>query len=141
MNIRTIVKVAVLSGIALASVLSFQNYQPKSIKQIDEVKTTAELGVDNMPLPDNSEKLGINKTKSVTQLTIKTTKSAAEISAFYKNVFDENNWKLDSESVLDSTGKQSIKFKKDDMSATVSITKDPVSDFNIVGIESINLNF
>ena len=56
-------------------------------------------------------------------------------------VFDENNWKLDSESVLDGTGKQSIKFKKDDMSATVSITKDPVNDFNIVGIESVNLNF
>lgn len=106
------------SLIFLATVfyIRFQNYQPKILKRLTEVRGIS-IQRDILPYPMDSTKVSETKTLHGEQITLRTTASNEKINNFYKNILLEDNWKIEAEDLNDNFS--IVKFKKDEKTVTV----------------------
>lgn len=113
--------------------MSFEKYQPKILRKIEEVKGIRKTTESDLPLPGGSTKVGFNRTSESTQTTFQTEKNVEEVLKFYKNVFKEREWVLESET---TTQNSSIcKFKKSDKLITIISSRQEDASYTVVSIE------
>ena len=115
-----------------ASYVYFASYQPKILRQLQEVRGVTAQGFGT-PLLSDASSVSYNSTNSHDQTTYATSKTPTQVQAFYKNYFIDDNWVLTSQSV----GKDGLVFKyKNDLHyATVSASKPAGSNNTAVSVD------
>lgn len=114
--------------------LNFQNYQPKILKQIEEVKGLKTSREVEIPQPQGSEQIAVNQTSETKQVTFRTTKTPMEVQDFYKNIFrDKTGWKVEIEAQRNSF--LITKYKNGDQLVTVLSSKEDGEETTIASVE------
>ncbi len=109
---------------------NFQNYRPKILKQIQEVKGYKSLLSVEVPYPFDIEKISLNQTSESSQLTFKTKKSPEDVQKFYRNIFLESGWAL--ELLTNNESFVEVKYKNEGRLVSIISSKD--SDSTIVSV-------
>lgn len=124
----------ILIGFAIFSYVNFQNYTPKAIAQIQEVRgATTKYESLSLPYPQDAKELGVTKTSYGRQITLKINLSPEEAQTFYKNVLLSQDWKVESEGKADSF--LSTNYKKLDQKVLITSSREDGSGSSIVGID------
>lgn len=132
------IAISILIALSVGSYAYFLKYEPKILDKLKEVKGASTSQVFAVPYPKAAEKIGFNQTSNLQQTTFQTSKNPQEVTAFYKGVFKDKGWELDSETA-DNTKEIIVKFKKENERTTVISTNTDDSDFTIVSIEIVKL--
>jgi len=111
---------AILAFITSAIVLSFQKYQPKVLKQLQEVRGIRTDQYTNIPCPIDCQKISVSSTGTNSQLTFKTKKTPQEVQKFYKNIYGDN-YRIESQS--EKEGVLVVKYKNNDEIITILSTQ------------------
>lgn len=108
------------------SYILFLRYEPKVVKSLQEVKgSEVALTADDsvIPFPADAQKLSSMRAGRWQQNTFETSKNPQQLQAFYKTVFWDKGWSLDSEGEKD--GFLVYRYKKDRQVAhVISSTQD-----------------
>ena len=123
-----------LISIFLISYISFQKYQPKVLKKIEEVKGASTISTDDIPYPIDAVKLGFTQTPKSKITTFKTAKTQAEVVEFYKNIYESKDWKLTEEKKSDHTVTLAYQYETD--SVTIIATPDESTNYTVVSVET-----
>lgn len=124
----------ILVCLGVLTYIRFQNYQPKLLKQLQEVKGIVAVKPDMLPYPLESTKIAETKTETTEHVTIQTTADHIKVKNFYENILLEKEWKIESQ---ETNSKFSIlKFKRGNQTINIisSLEKDD-ADKTIVSIE------
>jgi len=97
-------------ALSIAVYINFQNYRPKILTRIQEIKGYKTYNI-GLPYPQNSEKIAYTETSESKQITFRTTRSLKDVHDFYKNVLFNNGWEIESETDEDTHLVK--KYKKD----------------------------
>jgi hypothetical protein len=109
----------------LVSYFRFQKYQPKTVKQLQEVKgyKTPDGNSLNLPYPTDALNIAISNTSDTEQVTFESAKQMVELHAFYKNIMLSKKWKQISEGIF--TDYITSKYENDSKSVTIIIFNQP----------------
>jgi len=122
---KNILMYAFIVGLVVISVISylnFTNYQPKILKKVGEVKGIKKTSEKDIVYPTDAEKISSTQTNVSSQATFKTSKSQNEVESFYKFIFSDLGW--DIESVTSTQDSLILKYKKPGSLATIIAQKD-----------------
>ena len=117
---------------------NFQQYQPKALKQLKDVKTIEGEESFLLPYPQNSTKVSIDKTATSEQTTFHTTKAVTEVRDFYKNALLSKDWKIETESSQDES--IHIQFKNKEATITVNAFEQNSGTETLVTIDVVENN-
>lgn len=120
-------------GITFFAYKNFETYEPKVLKQIEEVRGIKDETGLLIPYPRGSQKIGLNKTSEGEQVTFQTNLNLQQVQDFYKNVFYENGWTMESDVFTDSFLMTEFKSKYNEV--TLKATLEPELDVSIVTIK------
>lgn len=115
--------------------LNFQNYRPKSLKQLKDVKTIDGEESFILPYPQESTKVSTDQTATSQQTTFQTKKSVIEVRDFYKNALLNKGWELESEA--EDNGSIHLDFKSEDTDISVSAFKQAEGADSLVTIDVV----
>ena len=134
---RNTVISAILMSVGLISILSVSHHNFSKYRPIKTYESPKVRGVktDEFPYPQDAEKVGSSTTKASGQITFKTSQTQQELINFYKDFYENKNWKTALEEVKGTNA--SIVFKKNNESINVFMTKEEVLDNTLVSIEKI----
>jgi hypothetical protein len=117
--------------VAIVSYLFFLKYQPKVLRKIEEVKGTRTIDALESFYPGKVDKLAANKTTEGTQIIYNTTKSQEQLIQYYKYLFADFGWEVESLGLTETSF--IYKFKKD--SKLVTIIAQKGTDYSTVSLE------
>lgn len=117
---------------SLGVYLNFQNYQPKILRQLQEVKGMSTQR-EYIPYPRDSVKIGSSKSNESNQLTFETKKTPKELQEFYKNIYLDKGWKIESEGINENF--YVLEFKKDSSLITILSSKEKEDDYTVASVE------
>ena len=110
-------------ALSIAVYINFQNYRPKILTRIQEIKGYKTYSI-GLPYPQNSEKIAYIETSESKQITFRTTRTLRDVHDFYKNVLFNNGWEVESET--DDSTHILTKYKKDKEYTTVlAVEQEP----------------
>lgn len=132
-NKKIFLPIGLLALITALSYVNFQVYQPKILRQIQEVKGYKTEDVLNLPYPQSSIEISVNKTKTSKQITLQTQKTADDIQRFYRNILIVKDWQIEAESTNDTF--LTTKYKKDAQRITVNSSRQNSDGYTIVTID------
>lgn len=136
--LKSIIIPTILMSVGLMSILSvsqhnFSKYRP--IKTCDSPKVKG-IKTDEFPYPQDAEKVGSSTTKASGQITFRTSQTQQELMNFYKDFYENKNWKTVLEEVKGTNA--SVVFKKNNESINIFMTKEEELGNTLVSIEKIS---
>lgn len=123
-----------------ASYFSFQQYTPKALQEVREVRgyqTQNTTGFD-LPIPRYAKSLGTDQTLNSKSFTFQTDRSPQEIQKFYENILQEDGWKLKKEGSLDNFS--TSEYRKDDLSVTIWASFDNDAKLTFASVEILRFD-
>ena len=121
--------------ITIYSYITFQSYEPKLLKQIQEIKGVATVKPDTLPYPLDSTKISESITYNTEHITIKTTATYKKVEDFYTNILLEKGWKIESKEINDKFS--ILNLKKDKQSISIISALEQTENSTIVSIEIV----
>ncbi|MBU1132924.1 hypothetical protein KKG08_01485 [Patescibacteria group bacterium] len=134
---KALIALVLVFGISATSYFIFTKYSPKILRKLEEVKGIKTISSDNLPYPTDSKKIGFFETPQSRQVTLQTRKTLEEISQFYRNIYENKNYKLISE--RDSPSFLELKFKKNDEVVTIVGSLEEDADYTTFSINITTL--
>ncbi|HLD50744.1 hypothetical protein A3K34_03630 [candidate division WWE3 bacterium RIFOXYC1_FULL_40_10] len=124
----------VVVALLFASYIYFNRYQPKSIRQVEEVKGK-HVGSkeEEITYPLGAKNVSYNDTSSKIQATFQTNKTPEEIMSFYKAVLMDKDWELDSEG--DENGFYISYYRKDSQRIKILASFQSSDEETLVSVE------
>lgn len=122
-----------LGTFSIFSYILFQTYEPKVLKQLQEVRGIKSDASSFLPYPQDAREIGMSKTKNGRQITLETTKSPQEVQTFYKNVLIAKGWKVESRGVSGTF--ESTIYKKKNEKIVISTSKQGNSEYSFLSID------
>lgn len=123
-----------LLSIFLVSYISFQKYQPKALKKIEEVKGISTINTDDIPYPTDAVKLGFTQTPESKLTTFQTAKTQTEVIEFYKNIYQSKDWKMTTDKTTDHT--RTLSYQNENDLVTIVSTPEEDTNYTIVSVET-----
>ncbi len=117
--------------LSVSSYLVFTHYEPKNLKKVAEVKGLAKTAENSIIYPQDAEKISSSETHVSAQATFRTSKAPKDIQSFYKFVFNNQGWQI--QSVTNNQSSLVSKYSMSHQLATVISQKD--GDKTLVSIE------
>ncbi len=119
------------------SYYTFASYQPKSLRELPEVKGLDSTPDNYVPTPIDSYIVGSDLGSDVKTTVVKTSKPIMDIETFYYNISRIKKWNLE-ESFADDRGFTRV-FKHRGNTLRINVTKseNPTDVFNYVSITVI----
>ncbi len=122
------------------SYYAFQDYKPKALQEVREVRgyTTNEREGFDLPYPRYAKGLASDETLNTKKFTFQTDKTPQEIQDFYSTILLGDDWKLKKEGATDNFFTK--EYKKDNLSVTVWSFFDTDIKLTFAIVESIQFD-
>jgi len=112
--------------------IRFQDYKPKVLKQIQEIKGIS-IKRDVLPYPTGSVKISETSSLTNNHITLKVPVDYKKVKSFYENILLERGWKIESEETNNTF--HILKFKQKKETITIISTLEMEDSNIIVSIE------
>jgi len=129
----------ILLSISIISYINFSGYQPKILKKIEDVKGAKSISDINLLYPDKAETISSDEIGNIYQTSYRIEKPRSSIESFYKNIFTDLDWEI--ESISEENNSSVYKYKSKDKIAKI-ISKEEATNtegnekiYTLVGIE------
>ncbi len=133
---------ALVSGLLVmvlfaASYVNFVQYQPKSLKEVREVKgySTQIDSAFDLPTPRYAKSLGYDQTLNSKKFTFQTDKTPEEVYVFYDNILSVDDWEL--KKVGNTDDFYTAEFKKGKLFITMWATYDKDTKLTFASVEIV----
>jgi hypothetical protein len=116
-----------------ASYFYFQSFRPKAQVPVEQKESTSTLPdfIDFPAIPGSVE-LGTSQTSAGAQFTLQTERSMEDISSYYKNIFTEKGWKLETTDQEDGALKE--RYEREGYKLVMSVSGQENSKTRVVNI-------
>jgi hypothetical protein len=125
-----VIGIPLLTAITLFSYQLFQGYEPKVLRQLEEVRGIKDEREVLIPYPRGSRKVGINKTSEGEEITFQTRLTLTQVRDFYENIFQGKGWKVESENVEETF--VVTEFKNEHSVVSLQATAQPEFGMSVV---------
>jgi hypothetical protein len=113
----------------------FNKYQPKVVRRVTEVRgAKTSDDANEVTLPQGALNVSFNQSYKSKQTTYQIDKSPKEIQNFYKTIFLEKGWEIDSEGQTNDLYVN--KYKKENSAAVVISSPQGTDNTTIVSVET-----
>jgi len=123
----------ILATLFVFAYVRFEDYKPKILKQIQEVKGISTQGTV-VPYPTGSIEISRAENAQTTHITLKVPTEYTNIKSFYSNILFEKGWEIESEETNEIF--QTLKFKRKKEVTIIVSTIEKEDGYTIVGIET-----
>ncbi len=112
----------------------FNRYQPKVVRRVSEVRGMKTSESENgIAIPQDAQNVSFNESYKTQQITFQIQKTPVEVQNFYKTIFLEKGWKIESE--VEANDFFVTKYKMDNSSAMVMSSYQGVDSLTIASVE------
>lgn len=133
-----IASILLLIGASVFFYIQFENFKPKQSVNLNDINGNRIASKNSIPKPNDAEILGVSRSDNTIQTTYETTSTSKEIQKFYKNILENDMWKLDIEEEIESTLKS--KFIKENENITITTSPQENSEKTVVSVNQIKNN-
>jgi len=130
-----ILLLAVLTAAFSGSYYYFNQYHPKVLRKIAEVRGAKTKNLIDLPHPEPIEILDSSKIKGYNHLTYRTSRLPLDIQKFYENIFDDKSWDLESINFEDN--QLLMEFKSEDKKVIIQAIQENLPGNTLVSIQEL----